>query len=168
MLPSDKVPEHTAGYEGFFYLDSMQGSLGETTMNYLIREHDDAKFARMKEQMRMIAQHINQMYGRELVEVSISDSYHNMRQKVEPHMHLIEAAKQAMVEVGVEPSVQPIRGCTDGVLLAFMGLPCPNLPTGGHNAHSEYEFISAQSLSKMVDVLISIVRQYAKGEISHD
>ena len=142
----------------------MQGTLGETTMKYLIREHDDAKFARMKEQLQRIAQHINAMYGRDLVEVSIQDSYYNMRQKIEPHMHLITSAEQAMRDVGVDPQVLPIRGCTDGVLLAFMGLPCPNLPTGGHNAHSEYEFVSVQSLEKMADALVSIAGQYAGRE----
>ncbi len=164
MLPAFQAPEYTTGYEGFFYLDSMQGTLGETTMKYLIREHDGARFEKMKEQMRMIASHINRMYGKELVTVDITDSYYNMREKVEPHLHLIESAKQAMRDVGVEPQVMPIRGCTDGVLLAFMGLPCPNLPTGGHNAHSEFEFISVQSLEKMVDALISIVGQYAGRE----
>lgn len=168
MLPAAKVPEHTTGYEGFFFLDHMEGTLAETTMTYLIREHDDAKFARMKEQMQMIADHINKMYGRELVEVTITDSYYNMRRKVEPYMHLIEAAKQSMIDVGVEPSVLPIRGCTDGVTLSFMGLPCPNLPTGAHNLHSEYEFITVQSLEKMSDALVSIVGQYAKGEIACD
>ena len=164
MLPAAQAPEYTTGYEGFFYLDNMQGTLGETTMKYLIREHDDAKFARMKEQLQRIAQHINAMYGRDLVEVSIQDSYYNMRQKIEPHMHLITSAEQAMRDVGVDPQVLPIRGCTDGVLLAFMGLPCPNLPTGGHNAHSEYEFVSVQSLEKMADALVSIAGQYAGRE----
>ena len=167
MLPANQTPESTAGYEGFFYLDSIQGSLGETVMKYLIREHDDGRFERMKEQLRMIAAHINGMYQRNLVEVSIEDSYFNMRRKVEPHMHLIEAAKQAMLDVGAVPQVLPIRGCTDGVQLAFMGLPCPNLPTGGHNSHSEYEFISVQSMEKMTDALISIVWQYARGDVLH-
>lgn len=157
MLPQEQRPEHTEGHEGFFHLIHFEGEVGETKMVYLIREHDWAKYEEKKVVMMAAAAYINAKYG-DVLQLDIQDGYRNMKEKVLPHMHLIDDAKAAFEACGVEPKVVPIRGGTDGATLSFMGLPCPNLSTGGENFHSVREYIPVQSMIKMVDVLTELVK----------
>ena len=153
MLPPWETPACTEGYEGFQHLNRMSGDEETATLHYIIRDHDRAKFEAKKERFRKIAAYLNDKYGAGTVELELADSYYNMREKVEPYMFLVENAKQAMLDAGVAPLVQPIRGGTDGSRLSYMGLPCPNLSTGGHNAHGRFEYIPVQSMDAMVRVL---------------
>ena len=157
MLPQEQRPEHTEGHEGFFHLIHFEGEVGETKMVYLIREHDWDKYEQKKAVMTAAAAYINAKYG-DVLQLEIQDGYRNMKEMVLPHMHLIDDAKAAFEACGVEPKVVPIRGGTDGATLSFMGLPCPNLSTGGENFHSVREYIPVQSMTKMVDVLTELVR----------
>ena len=157
MLPQQQRPEHTEWLEGFFHLIHFEGEVGETKMVYLIREHDWDKYEEKKAVMTKAAEFINVKYG-DVLQLDIQDGYRNMKEKVLPHMHLIDDAKAAFIACGVEPKVVPIRGGTDGATLSFMGLPCPNLSTGGENFHSVREYIPVQSMTKMVDVLIELVK----------
>ena len=157
MLPQEQRPEHTEGHEGFFHLIHFEGEVGETKMVYLIREHDWDKYEQKKAVMTAAAAYINAKYG-DVLQLEIQDGYRNMKEMVLPHMHLIDDAKAAFETCGVEPKVVPIRGGTDGATLSFMGLPCPNLSTGGENFHSVREYIPVQSMTKMVDVLTELVR----------
>ena len=141
MLPANEVPEHTEGYEGFYHLIHMQGSVEETTMSYIIRDHDRAKFEARKQMFTSVVDAINEQYGPETATLEIKDQYYNMREKIEPVMHIIDLAANAMKAVNVTPSVKPIRGGTDGARLSFEGLPCPNIFTGGHNFHGRFEYI---------------------------
>lgn len=162
MLPEKERPQHTEGYEGFYHLTSFQGSVTQAELHYIIRDHDSALFAKRKETMAQVAQKLNQMYGEGTVEVSVVDNYYNMREKIEPHMHLIDSAREAFQAHGVKVIQIPVRGGTDGAKLSFMGLPCPNLSTGGHNFHGVYEYIPVQSLEKMVQVLCTLACGYGK------
>jgi len=157
MLPQEQRPEHTEGHEGFFHLIHFEGEVGETKMVYLIREHDWDKYEQKKAVMTAAAAYINAKYG-DVLQLEIQDGYRNMKEMILPHMHLIDDAKAAFETCGVEPKVVPIRGGTDGATLSFMGLPCPNLSTGGENFHSVREYIPVQSMTKMVDVLTELVR----------
>lgn len=161
MLPAFERPEFTEGYEGFYHLDELHGSVESAHAEYIIRDHDRARFEEKKERVRRICAYLNEKYGQERFEAVITDSYYNMREPLEPHMHLIENAKAAMAALGIEPQVEPIRGGTDGARLSFMGLPCPNLCTGGHNGHGRFEFVSSQSMEKIVELLLKIVEVYA-------
>lgn len=160
MLPVFENPAFTEGYEGFFHLDSINGGVELAEMKYLIRDHDMNLFNRKKEIMQRIAAYLNEKYGAGTVELNITDSYFNMREKVEPHIYLVDIATDAMKEIGVEPIIRPIRGGTDGARLSFKGLPCPNLCTGGHNFHGRYEYISIQSMEKVVELLLKIVERF--------
>lgn len=162
MLPVFENPAFTEGYEGFFHLDSINGGVELAEMKYLIRDHDMNLFNRKKEIMQKIAAYLNEKYGAGTVELNITDSYFNMREKVEPHIYLVDIATDAMKEIGVEPIIRPIRGGTDGARLSFKGLPCPNLCTGGHNFHGRYEYISIQSMEKVVELLLKIVERFQK------
>lgn len=162
MLPVFENPAFTEGYEGFFHLDSINGGVELAEMKYLIRDHDMNLFNRKKETMQKIAAYLNEKYGAGTVELNIIDSYFNMREKVEPHIYLVDIATEAMKEIGVEPIIRPIRGGTDGARLSFKGLPCPNLCTGGHNFHGRYEYISIQSMEKVVELLLKIVARFQK------
>lgn len=162
MLPVFENPAFTEGYEGFFHLDSINGGVELAEMKYLIRDHDMNLFNRKKETMQKIAAYLNEKYGAGTVELKIIDSYFNMREKVEPHIYLVDIATEAMKEIGVEPIIRPIRGGTDGARLSFKGLPCPNLCTGGHNFHGRYEYISIQSMEKVVELLLKIVERFQK------
>lgn len=157
MLPTFENPMYTEGYEGFFHLDRFHGDVENTVMKYLIRDHDQAKFEKKKEQMRQIGAFLNQKYGEGTVEVAIRDSYFNMKEKILPHMHLIDRVCEAMKELDVEPVIRPIRGGTDGATLSYKGLPCPNLCTGGVNFHGKYEFISIQAMETMVKLLVKLM-----------
>ncbi|MEG0379326.1 MAG: peptidase T, partial [Eubacterium sp.] len=146
MLPAWETPEHTEGYEGFYHLEYMCGDVEKAALSYIIRDHNRAKFEARKERALKIADYLNDCYGAGTFEIVLKDSYYNMKEKIEPHMHLIENAKKAMEEVGIEPKITPIRGGTDGARLSYMGLPCPNLCTGGHNYHGRFEYIPVESM----------------------
>ena len=158
MLPDWETPAHTEGYEGFYHLCEMQGDEELTTLTYILRDHDADKLEQKKETMRRIAAYLNQKWGEGTVEVTIKDSYRNMREMLEPHMEIVDKAKDAFEACGVTPIVQPIRGGTDGARLSYMGLLCPNLSTGGYNFHGRKELISVQAMEKMVDVLMEIAK----------
>ena len=159
MLPRWETPEHTQGYEGFYHLIAMNGSVEETTLQYIIRDHDRARFESRKREIEHLARKINQEYGEGTVEVEIRDQYYNMREKVEPVMHIVTLVEAAMKEVGVTPKVQPIRGGTDGARLSFEGLPCPNIFAGGVNFHSRFEYLPIPSMEKAMEVILQIVRK---------
>ena len=159
MLPRWETPEHTQGYEGFYHLIAMNGSVEETTLQYIIRDHDRARFESRKKEIEHLARKINQEYGEGTVEVEIRDQYYNMREKVEPVMHIVTLVEEAMKEVGVTPKVQPIRGGTDGARLSFEGLPCPNIFAGGVNFHSRFEYLPIPSMQKAMEVILQIVQK---------
>lgn len=160
MLPVEQNPMYTEGYEGFFHLGEIQGDMVETRMDYIIRDHDREKFEAKKKIFLQAADFLNEKYGEGTIEAAVKDSYYNMKEKIEPHMYLIDIAKKAMEETGVAPTVVPIRGGTDGARLSYMGLPCPNLCAGGENFHGVHEFASVQSLEKIVEILIQIVKDF--------
>lgn len=156
MLPVYETPENTEGYEGFSLLTDMSGNVEKTLLEYIIRDHDIVKFNKKKERFKKIAGYLNEKYGQGTIELKLEDSYFNMKEKILPHMHIVENAIRAMENVGIEPKVVPIRGGTDGARLSYMGLPCPNLCTGGHNFHGRFEYIPIQSMEKVVELLIEI------------
>ena len=160
-LPTEQNPMYTEGYEGFFHLDAIQGNVEEVTADYIIRDHNRQLFEQKKELFMSCADFLNRKYGEGTVVVDVKDSYYNMREIMEQHMHLIDNAKAAMEELGIEPKVSPIRGGTDGARLSFMGLPCPNLCTGGENYHGRYEYACVQSMEKTTELLIAIAAKYA-------
>lgn len=161
MLPSRETPENTENYEGFNHLDDISGSVEKTYLNYIIRDHNFDKFNVKKDRFNKISEYLNEKYGEGTVKVELKDSYYNMKEKILPHMHIIETAEKAMKSIGVEPAVIPIRGGTDGASLSYRGLPCPNLCTGGHNYHGRYEYIPVRSMEKVVQILIEIIKLYA-------
>jgi tripeptide aminopeptidase len=156
MLPAHQTPEHTEGYEGFYHLTDIQGNVEETTINYIIRDHDKENFDKKKNLLIKVIDHLNIKYGGRTVKITMVDQYYNMREKVEPNFHIVELAMNAMKELGIKPKVIPIRGGTDGARLSFMGLPCPNLFAGGHNFHSRFEFIPVNSMEKAVQTIVKI------------
>ncbi len=157
MLPPAETPAHTEGYEGFYHLQGMSGNETEAEMHYLIRDHDRAKFEGRKAFLTRAAAYLNDKYGAGTVELVLKDSYYNMKEQIEPHMYLILRARAAMEAAGVTPSEVPIRGGTDGAQLSYKGLPCPNLSTGGLNFHGVHEYIPADALTKMTQVVINLV-----------
>ena len=159
LLPTFENPMYTEGYEGFYHLDVMNGSVEEAQMDYIIRDHDRAKFEEKKRFFADAAAFLNRKYGEGTVVCEIRDSYYNMKEKIEPCMYLIDTAEAAMRACGVEPIVVPIRGGTDGARLSYMGLPCPNLCTGGYNYHGKYEFIPVGSLEKTTEILVEIAKR---------
>lgn len=162
MLPADERPETTEGTEGFYHLDGMRGTVSEARMGYIIRDHDAEKFAARKATMTAAAEAINKKYGPGTVDLKLIDSYSNMEQQILPHFHLIENAQLAVKQAGLEPKIVPIRGGTDGARLSFMGLPCPNLGTGGFNFHGPCEYITAEKMDKSVEILLNILEIYAR------
>lgn len=161
MLPSFDKPQNTEGYEGFFHLNNMSGCVEETVLNYIIRDHDMEKFEARKALAQKVGDFLNEKYGAGTVEVIIKDSYYNMAEKILPHMYLLGVAAEAFRELGVDtPVISPVRGGTDGSRLSYMGLPCPNLCTGGHNYHGKYEFVCIQSMEKIVELLIKIATKF--------
>ena len=163
MLPVGETPEHTEGYEGFFHLTGMQGYVEQTTLSYIIRDHDRVRFEQRKQLMLQHAAILNAEYGEDTVQVELHDQYYNMRQQIEPVMHIIDIAIHAMQDAGVQPCVRAIRGGTDGAQLSFKGLPCPNIFAGGLNFHGRYEFVPVQSMEKARDVIVEIIKRVAKG-----
>ncbi len=162
MLPTNQAPAHTEGYEGFYHLNDIEGNVEETTLNYIIRDHNEEGFEEKKSRIEKIAQYMNNSIGEDRIIIEMKDQYFNMKEKIEPVMHIVEIAERAMNEVGVEPIIKPIRGGTDGARLSYMGLPCPNIFTGGHNFHGKYEYIPIKSMEKAVEVIIKIAELYAK------
>jgi len=157
MLPRLETPEHTDGYEGFYHLVGINGNVEQTVLTYIIRDHDRTRFESRKDEMRHLVKKINAEYGEGTAAVELKDQYYNMREKIEPVMHIIDLAVQAMERAGVKPNVRPIRGGTDGAQLSFMGLPCPNIFAGGHNFHGRYEFVPIQSMQKASEVILNII-----------
>ena len=162
MLPVFENPANTENYEGFNHLSDISGDVEQTKLSYIIRDHDATKFQIKKDRFIKIADYLNEKYGNDTVVVNLKDSYFNMKEMILPHMHIIETAEKAMKELNIESVILPIRGGTDGARLSYMGLPCPNLCTGGHNYHGRYEYIPIQSMEKTVEILIKIVELYSK------
>ena len=156
LLPAFENPMYTEGYEGFYHLDHMQGNVEQAVLEYIIRDHDREKFEKKKVFFQQAADFLNQKYGENTVQPVIRDSYYNMREVIEPHFYLVERAKAAMEELGITPRIAPIRGGTDGARLSYMGLPCPNLCAGGHNAHGKYEYVSVESMERIVELLVRL------------
>ena len=157
-MPAAEVPEATTGYEGFFHLTGLSGSVERATLNFIIRDHDRERFEARKAMLRGLVQGMNLKYGYEAIALQLDDTYYNMREKVEPVMHIIDIAREAMEAAGVEPQIKAIRGGTDGAQLSFMGLPCPNIFAGGLNFHGPHEFLPIPNLKKSCEVVIQIVR----------
>ncbi len=158
MMPKAETPAHTEGYEGFYHLGAMKGDETLAKLHYIIRDHDMEKFTARKAFMENLVSYLNGVYGEGTFELTMRDSYYNMREKILPCMHIIDNAVNAMKDAGVEPIIMPIRGGTDGARLSFEGLPCPNLSTGGANFHGVHEFIPIQSMEKMVEVLVALMQ----------
>jgi tripeptide aminopeptidase len=160
LMPAAERRERTEGYEGFFHLTGLKGTVEQAEMSYIIRDHDRARFEQRKEQMAGAVAEINRRYG-EIVLLEMKDQYYNMREAVEPHYHVVEKAIRAMELSGVRPKVQPIRGGTDGARLSFMGLPCPNIFAGGLNFHGKMEFVPLESMEAATHVILALVNLYA-------
>lgn len=162
LLPVDKRPDNTEKYEGFYHLTQFHGDVEHAELRYIIREHDRGKYEAMKAFLQASVDQLNARYGVHRFTLEMRDSYYNMKEKIEPVMHVIELARSAMEAADVKPLVIPIRGGTDGARLSFMGLPCPNIFTGGHNAHGRYEYIPVFSLEKAVEVIVQIAKKAVK------
>ncbi len=162
MLPLAERPEYTEDYEGFYYLESLKGDTAEASMNYILRDHDSNKFSVKKDTLKSIEKFLNEKYGEGTVTVEINDQYKNMLEHIKPAFHLIENAKDAMADLGVTPIIEPIRGGTDGATLSYMGLPCPNLGTGGFAFHGSSEHITVEGMEICKNIIIEIVKKYAK------
>jgi len=163
MFPANETPSQTEGYEGFYHLNSFEGDVEQTKMAYIIREFDMDRFEERKNYMKDCINKLNGKYGAGTIDLELKDQYFNMKEKIDEVKHVVDIAHQAMVEAGVEPMVKPIRGGTDGARLSFMGLPTPNIFTGGHNFHGKYEYISVHSMNKAVEVIVKIAEFY--GEV---
>jgi tripeptide aminopeptidase len=161
-LPRLETPEHTEGYEGFFHLTSINGEVDETELQYIIRDHDRGHFEARKEVMQKLTNELNAQYGRKVIEIEIKDQYYNMKEKVEPVMHIVDIAEEAMKQLGIKPLIKAIRGGTDGSQLSYMGLPCPNIFAGGHNFHGRYEYVPVESMVKATEVICKIAELTAK------
>ena len=162
LLPQEQKPEYTSGYEGFFHLIGIEGSVEQTTLSYIIREHDIEKHEAQKKLLADCCEFLNRKYGEGRVNLEIKHQYFNMRKEVEPHMHIVEIAKKAMEMEDISPKVQPIRGGTDGANLSYMGLPCPNIFAGGHNFHGKMEFVPVESMEKASKVILNIISLFSE------
>ena len=162
LLPVVERPEHTEKYEGFCHLCAIHGEVEKTTLEYIIRDHDRAKFEAKKAQFAKIAALLNDRYGKSTVQIEVKDSYYNMKEKIEPVLYIVEAAKQAMLDAGVTPSIVPVRGGTDGARLSYEGLPCPNIFTGGENFHGRFEYVPVEDMESAVRTLKHLLRNAAK------
>jgi tripeptide aminopeptidase len=161
-LPPLETPEHTEGYEGFFHLHDMDGNVDETTLKYIIRDHDKGHFEARKDMIKKLTQELNSQYGREVISTEIKDQYFNMREKIEPVMHIVDIAEEAMKQLDIKPLIKAIRGGTDGSQLSYMGLPCPNIFAGGHNFHGRYEYVPVESMIKATEVICKIAELTAE------
>ena len=167
MLPRHETPEHTEGYEGFYHLIGIQGDVEQTTLSYIIRDHDRSRFESRKREMAHLVRKINAEFGEDIAVLELRDQYYNMREKIEPVMHIIDTAFAAMEAVGVKPNVKPIRGGTDGAQLSFKGLPCPNIFAGGLNFHGRYEFVPVQNMEKAMKVNL-LLKKLDSSTINHN
>jgi len=163
-LPADEIPQETTGYEGFFHLSDIEGSVEKTTMEYIIRDHDMDLFENRKKQMLAAGQKINERLGIKAIEIEIEDQYFNMKEKVEPVMHIVDIAEEAMKALNIQPLIKAIRGGTDGSQLSYKGLPCPNIFAGGHNFHGRYEYVPVESMIKATQVIVKIAELTAKQQ----
>ncbi|WP_445734246.1 peptidase T [Mariniflexile sp.] len=161
-LPRLETPEHTEEYQGFFHLSSIKGKVEETVLQYIIRDHDRGHFEARKAVMENLANELNEQYGWEVISVEIKDQYYNMKEKIEPVMHIVDIAEEAMKQLGIEPIIKAIRGGTDGSQLSYKGLPCPNIFAGGHNFHGRYEYVPVESMIKATEVICKIAELAAK------
>ncbi len=159
-LPSLETPQNTEGYEGFYHIISINGSVEQTVLNIIIRDFDMKNFELRKEFIREISTKINKNFDSDVIRLEIKDQYFNMKEKIEPVMFLIDNLKDAMLECGVTPNIRPIRGGTDGANLSYMGIPTPNMFAGGENAHGRFEYISIQSMNKAVEVILNLVQKF--------
>ena len=155
-LPMMETPEHTEGYQGFFHLHDIEGNVDETTLQYIIRDHDKGHFEARKDMMQKLTNELNSQYDNEVITTEIKDQYFNMKEKIEPVMHIVDIAEEAMKQLGIKPLIKPIRGGTDGSQLSYMGLPCPNIFAGGHNFHGRYEYVPVESMIKATEVICKI------------
>lgn len=162
MLPEFEKPQYTQDYEGFYHLVKMEGGVENASLQYIVRDHNPKIFEQRKEFLNSVAAFMNQKYGKGRVVVELNDQYYNMREKIEPVMHVVDIARKAMEMAGLEVIIKPIRGGTDGARLSYSGLPCPNIFTGGRNFHGRYEYIPLQSMQKAVEVIVNIVKLYAE------
>ena len=163
-LPADEVPERTDGYEGFFHVVGIEGGVERATVSYIIRDHDRQRFEQRKQLFLDTAARLNEKYGADTLVATVKDQYYNMREQIDPVMHVIDIAKQAMEEADVKPRVQAIRGGTDGAQLSFKGLPCPNIFAGGLNFHGPHEFLPIPNMKKAMQVVVNICRLVAERE----
>ncbi|GAA4955463.1 peptidase T [Algibacter agarivorans] len=161
-LPRMETPEHTEGYQGFFHLHDTKGDVEETVLQYIIRDHDKGHFEARKEVMVKLTNELNSQYGREVITTEIKDQYFNMKEKIEPVMHIVDIAEEAMKQLNIEPHIKAIRGGTDGSQLSYMGLPCPNIFAGGHNFHGRYEYVPVESMIKATEVICKIAELTAE------
>ncbi len=157
-LPRLETPEHTEGRQGFFHLSNIKGDVEESVLEYIIRDHDKEHFEARKEMMRDLASEICSQYEEEIISVEIKDQYFNMKEKIEPVMHIVDIAEEAMKSLNIKPLLKPIRGGTDGAQLSYMGLPCPNIFAGGHNFHGKYEYVPVESMQKAAEVIVQIAK----------
>ena len=162
LLPVNMRPEFTQNYDGFFHLIKMEGSVENSSLVYIVRDHDRKKFEDKKVMSNDVADFLNNRYGEGVVSVELVDQYYNMKEKVEPVFHVVETAKKAMELLGIEPLVVPIRGGTDGARLSYMGLPCPNIFAGGLNFHGKFEYVSLESMRKAKDLILKIIELYTE------
>ncbi|WP_416722452.1 peptidase T [Bacillus stercoris] len=160
LLPADEAPEYTEGYEGFYHLLSIQGDVEETKLHYIIRDFDKENFQSRKETMKRAVEELQNEYGQDRILLDMNDQYYNMREKIEPVIEIVNIAQQAMENLGIEPKISPIRGGTDGSQLSYMGLPTPNIFTGGENFHGKFEYISADNMVKAVNVIVEIAKLF--------
>ncbi|MDZ5721201.1 peptidase T, partial [Bacillus sp. SXabc123] len=160
LLPADEAPEYTEGYEGFYHLLSIQGDVEETKLHYIIRDFDKENFQSRKETMKRVVEELQNQYGQDRIQLDMNDQYYNMREKIEPVIEIVNIAEQAMKNLGIEPKISPIRGGTDGSQLSYMGLPTPNIFTGGENFHGKFEYISADNMVKAVNVIVEIAKLF--------
>jgi tripeptide aminopeptidase len=161
-LPANEVPEKTAGYEGFFHLHSMRGTVEKTVLEYIIRDHDFDLFEKRKGLVAQIGIDFNKKYGEKTVNIEIKDQYYNMKEKIVPVLHIVTIAKEAMEEIGIKPLIKAIRGGTDGSQLSFKGLPCPNIFAGGHHFHGKYEYVPVESMMKATEVIVRIAEKVSE------
>src|SRR5699024_7141558 len=162
MIPEKEAPEHTEGYEGFYHLISVNGDVESTQVYYIIRDFDKENFKVRKETVEKFVSNIKEKYGEESVELDMKDQYYNMRDKIEPVKEIVEIASQAMKNLDIEPVIQPVRGGTDGSQLSYMGMPTPNIFTGGENFHGKFEYISVDNMEKATQVIVEISKLFAE------
>jgi tripeptide aminopeptidase len=161
LLPPSQRPEHTQDYEGFFHIVKMEGTVENAMLQYIIRDHDKVKFEQKKKWFADCIDFMKNRYGDDVLKLEMKDQYYNMKEMVVPVFHIVETARKAMEEVGVEPVVVPIRGGTDGSRLSYMGLPCPNIFAGGHNFHGKFEYVVLESMEKSVQVILKIIELFS-------